>query len=257
MDFRDKHYSGLATKLSPYMVDIDAQLNQYPDFKGLDISLLPQFHYPSSERKLDFINSLRSHFNGNNIDDDNYTIKFWIINKWGGISSFKDKIDESNRKKIDDFLKRIKNEKSITKSLFEVISSLSKVASFSDSSKFFVYDSRVIYALNWLLLKHKIKESKFFPMPQGRNAKLSFFDLDTIIKLDRKNDYRELEISDLYHEHTDAYYIYCDLIKKLAQELIPNRPAYHLEMFLFTLVDKIHEEVRETVDISLNNRHVR
>ena len=258
MDFTGSHHGilkSIVTILKSYMVNIDTQLNRYSDFQNLDIDFLKGFSYSSSDRNLDFVDNLRRYFNRDNIDD--YTIKFWIINKWGGISSFKDnheKTVNSNRVKIDTFLKKIEDKTKLTKPLFEVISSLSKVASFSDSSRFFVYDSRVIYSLNWLFLKNDIKEIKFFPMPQGRNAKLSFFDLDTIIKLKRKNDYTELDVSNLYFDHTDAYYIYCNLIKELAQELIPNKPSYYLEMFLFTLVNKIHEEIREMIDISLSNK---
>lgn len=249
--------NNIASILKFYTSDLDDRLNNYSDFKGLEIELLVKggFVYKSSERKLNFVDSLRSHLNSENIYDEDYAIKFWIINKWGGISSFKDNYEKSinsNRQKIDDFLYRIKHRKTLTKSLFEVISSLSKVASFSDSSKFFVYDSRVIYTLNWLLLKHDIKEFKFFPMPQGRNAKLSFFDLNTIIKLKMKKEYQNLDISDLYFRHENAYYAYCDLIKGLAEVLIPDRPAYHLEMLLFTLVDTIYDELRQTVNITID-----
>lgn len=242
--------------LEPYITDLDNQLYEYSDFNKLKIDLLIKrgFDYNSLDRKLDFVDSLRHYLNHENIHDENYEVKFWIINDWGGITSFKDKVDKSNRLKIDDFLRRIQERKKLTKPLFEVISSLSKVASFSDSSNFFVYDSRVIYALNWLLLKNDIKDIKFFPMPQGRNAKLSFYDLDTIIKLSRKNDFNDLDISDFYCGYAEAYYLYCDLIKKLAKELIPERPAYHLEMFLFTLVDKIYDEIRETVDVSFSQK---
>ncbi|MGP9668408.1 hypothetical protein ACT3TV_09865, partial [Psychrobacter sp. AOP31-A1-22] len=47
--------------------------------------------------------------------------------------------------------------KKLSKKNFETISSLSKVASFLDPEKYFIYDARVAYSLNWLILKYENK----------------------------------------------------------------------------------------------------
>ena len=73
---------------------------------------------------------------------------FWIINTWGGISAFKD--GDKTRAKIQEFAKTYEKEE-ISSDLFAVISSLSKLAAFWDYERFAVYDSRVIFSLNWLL----------------------------------------------------------------------------------------------------------
>ena len=76
-------------------------------------------------------------------------IDFWIINDWGGIRGFK-----SNDRNIDK-VRRFKNQllkRKLSLDCFSTISSLSKISSFIDPEKFVIYDSRVIYTLNWLIL---------------------------------------------------------------------------------------------------------
>lgn len=248
----------LVNSLNPYLSKLEENLDFITKpFESLEIESLAPFKFTYTEQKgrgIKFIDFLRSFFNDENINDKDYIVKFWIINKWGGISSFKDnkeKLVNSNRTKIDNFLTCINERKMLNKSLFEVISSLSKVASFSNSTKYFVYDSRVIYCLNWLILKSNSTGDRFFPIPQGRNAKLSFFDLDTIIRLSKKKEYKEMQINSLYYSHKDAYYIYCDLIEELSRRILQEKPAYYLEMFLFSLVDNIYEEIREYVEVEI------
>jgi hypothetical protein len=76
-------------------------------------------------------------------------IDFWIINNWGGIRGFKQ--NNRNVEKIKQYKKQLEKRK-LTKECFSTISSLSKVSSFLDPENFVIYDSRVIYTLNWLIL---------------------------------------------------------------------------------------------------------
>ncbi|MHA2131286.1 MAG: hypothetical protein ACW99L_15085 [Promethearchaeota archaeon] len=100
-------------------------------------------------------------------------IHFWIINDWGRIKSFKN--TENNKKKIDSFLSDLSKGKT-ARTNFQVISSLSKIASLYDLKDYAIYDSRVIYSLNWLLLRYGNAEV-FFPTPAARN-KIEAFSLN-------------------------------------------------------------------------------
>lgn len=162
------------------------------------------------------------------------SLNFWIINNWGGIWSFKE--TDNNLKKIQAFSKQL-TESKLTKNTFETISSLSKIASFIDSDNFFIYDSRVIYTLNWLILTSDDLEKKYFPMPESRNKKLQAFDINTIINLANIDKYRRNEIQ--YHDFETAYFEFCNLIKLLFGKVFNDNQAnpYHLEMLLFTIAD--------------------
>jgi hypothetical protein len=76
-------------------------------------------------------------------------IDFWIINVWGGIRGFKP--SDRNIDKILRFKKQIEKGR-LSLDCFSTISSLSKISSFLNPEKFVIYDSRVIYTLNWLIL---------------------------------------------------------------------------------------------------------
>ncbi|WP_269913985.1 hypothetical protein [Acinetobacter sp. HY1485] len=73
-------------------------------------------------------------------------VDFWIVKEWGGIRSFKE--TSNNIEKIAKFKQQSKNRK-LTIDTFDVISSLSKIASCLKPDDFFIYDSRAIFALNW------------------------------------------------------------------------------------------------------------
>lgn len=167
---------------------------------------------------------------------------YWIIQKWGGISSFK--YNEINSVKIQKFIEELRKKK-LTKSSFNVISSFSKIASFMEYESYVIYDSRVIYSLNWLLLKHtNIKE--LFPQPSGRNKELAKYDLNTIISLLDKNY--------SYKTHENAYFEYCELIKKLSSEIYEPDKPYKLEMLLFMIAPEIIvNDVKSTIKIELRS----
>jgi hypothetical protein len=226
--------NALENELTRYKDTITEILSTYTDFKDLDISVLSDkgFTFQGGKKGTMFIDELRTHFNKTNID---YDTSLWIINKWGGIGSFKDNITNSER--IRKLEKGLQN-RELSKDSFSVISSLSKIASFLNNEEYFVYDSRVIYSINWLILKNRIPDAKYFPMPESRSNKLTLFDLDTIITLFHKASYPNgILKKNLFIESKTAYFIYCDLIKELNKRLFPSLKPYYLEMLLFSIAD--------------------
>ena len=182
---------------------------------------------------------------------DQNALDFWIINTWGGIRGFKN--NERNIEKVKKFKKQITNHK-LSKDTFSTISSLSKIASFIDPDNFVIYDSRVIYTLNWLLLtcenKNEFREP-YFPMPSGRNKKITDFDLNTIINLSHIDHYSNN--SSTYVSEQLAYFKYCDFIKTTSKLVYgENAKPYELEMLLFIIADKeIFEDVKVKLRIKI------
>ncbi|MFA4868082.1 MAG: hypothetical protein WC623_07785 [Pedobacter sp.] len=239
----------LENELKQYEESIVDVLIQYTDFKNLDLSDLANdgFFYNSDDRGVAFVDSLRGHLHKKDID---YDISLWIINKWGGIGSFKN--NETNENRINKFFSELKKRK-LTTELFGIISSLSKIASFADHEKYFVYDSRVVYTLNWLILKNNLNNPVFFPMPESRNAKLLYFDLNTLINLAYMSDvtYGNRK-NEMYLSPQKAYFIYCDLVRELNRRLFPTYKPYYLEMLLFTIADTIiFDEIKSSVSIKI------
>ena len=120
---------------------------------------------------------------------DQNLIDYWIINVWGGIRGFKS--NDRNIEKIIKFKKEIRKGKLSLES-FGTISSLSKIASFLEPDKYVIYDSRVIYTLNCLILTCENQNGyrqKYFPIPNGRNKKMNDFDLKTILNLTHLSEY--------------------------------------------------------------------
>ncbi|WP_440871830.1 hypothetical protein [Vibrio diabolicus] len=133
----------------------------------------------------------------------------------------------------------------LDKNTFDVISSMSKVASFLDHTKYAIYDSRVIYSLNWLLLKHT-DTNEFYPMPSGRNKDLIKLDLDTIINLTGRDSDK---IS-----YKDAYHRYCDLMIELSKAIYERHEPYWSEMLLFSIAPKyITGDIKQSISISIND----
>ncbi|ALH96746.1 hypothetical protein AOY20_12800 [Acinetobacter equi] len=143
------------------------------------------------------------------------------------------------------------DKKSLTKNSFERISSFSKVASFINPTEYVIYDSRVIYALNWLLFNYA-PEVELFTQPQGRNSELIKYDMQTIFRLSSKKY--------TYRSHKIAYHAYCKLIKQLSVDVYGvSRQPYLLEMLLFNIapnfiVKDIEEKVRLKIDLELKVR---
>lgn len=173
--------------------------------------------------------------------DESLSTHYWIIQEWGGIGSFKK--NERNDKRIVKFLDELKNGK-LSKENFDAISSLSKVASFLNPEEYVIYDSRVIYCLNWLLFNFS-NSNKLFPQPVGRSAALAKYDMQTIFRLSGKR-YE-------YYSHKEAFHEYCKLIKHLSSN---NTAPYLLEMFFFAIAPSwVVKNIEETVSLKIRHAH--
>ena len=163
--------------------------------------------------------------------DTDLELHYWIVRKWGGIIRFQQ--NEKNNKKIITFKKELLENK-LSRNSFSTISSLSKIASFLNPKKYVIYDSRVTYSLNYLLLISG--ENKFFPFVKGRNSTLNEYEYSKKLKNNK---------SYTFYKRESAYHIYCNLILELSK--IFNDKPYNLEMLLFTIaptkiIDMIKKE---------------
>mgnify|MGYP003581797343 FL=1 len=179
-------------------------------------------------------------------------VDFWIINEWWWIKSFK--MNQYNIDKIRKFKIQLWKNK-LSKDSFNTISSLSKIASFLRPKDFVIYDSRVIYTLNRLILKYENRESltyKYYPIPNGRNKIISDFDIKTIINLKHIKNYINNE--NVYIPEQEAYFKYCDFIKSTVNQVFwPNAEPYELEMLLFTIADKeIFQDIKKHIKLSIS-----
>mgnify|MGYP001430979987 CR=1 FL=1 len=182
------------------------------------------------------------------------SIDFWIINNWGGIRGFKS--NERNIEKIRKFKNQI-HKRRLSLDSFSTISSLSKLSSFIDPDNFVIYDSRVIYTLNWLILTNENNEGlkeKYYPMPSGRNKIISDFDMKTIVNVFHISEY--IEKKELYVSQQQAYFDFCDFIKVASKEVYgAEAKPYELEMLLFTLADaEIFNDLQEKIKITIANK---
>jgi hypothetical protein len=194
-----------------------------------------------------FKDLLKSQAKGSYSDSD---LNFWIINIWGGIRTFKR--TDRNIKKIDKFKNQLRTRK-MSKDSFGTISSLSKISSLIDPDNFVIYDSRVIYAINWLILATNTKTLKFFPMPTGRNKVIVDFDMNTIIHLIHLKKYKNKE--PIFYSYQEAYFKFCDLMKDLSIKIFGlNSKPYLSEMLLWTISDKeIFNELTKSIKVKLND----
>lgn len=169
----------------------------------------------------------------------------WIIKDWGGITSANDK-DTINL--IKDFLVQEKPN-------FNRIASSSKVGAYLFPEKNIIYDSRVAYSLNWIILSQNAG-NKFFPIPEGRNSKMSAFDLNVLIRLKNITNYQPEIIEHLDHKryinNADkkifinkdvAYFELNKLIKVINEKLWKGdnekeQNLYYTEMLLFSIADR-------------------
>ena len=172
-----------------------------------------------------------------------------IIKDWGGIPRG---FDDIVAKYFDGFLE--------SKSLpFHRISSTSKLACFYDPSQFIIYDSRVAYTINWLILSLNLN-SKYFPIPDGKNSKMNAFDIEVLIRIKNKDKYNRTDsrtfISDcdasLFVTDDKAYFEMNNLINQIHYELYKNenKPPFYTQFLLFAIADNIvFDEIIKKVKI--------
>ena len=175
-------------------------------------------------------------------NDDELKNHYWIIQEWGGIRTFKK--NGRNDQRITEFKSQL-DSGTLKRPTFNLISSLSKIASFMQPNKYAIYDSRAIYALNWLLFCYSEKK-QLFPQPAGRSAELAKYDIQTIIRLaDKGHEYKS---------HKTAYHDYCRLLKELSKNVYSDDNPYKVEMLLFLAAPtKIIDSIMSSVSISINS----
>lgn len=126
------------------------------------------------EKELKIKHSLNQYLNvtsSANSDNSKFDeIFYWIIKDWGGINLNKEIVQPL----VDQFIAKI--------------ASISKVASLMFPEEFIIYDSRVAYSLNWIILK-TYAGNKYFPIPEGRNSKMASFDMKTLIHIKHANNF--------------------------------------------------------------------
>ena len=158
----------------------------------------------------------------------------WIVKDFGGIKAFKRGMDDKKeeiKNDIDNFINCLQTFE-LDRPQFNTISSYSKIVSFLDPQKYFIYDSRVAFVLNWILLKNYRQENRYFHVPHGRNQDLTKYNIDTIINLYNKNDHKE------YYNKKDVYFIYCEFINMLFEEIKNEKinekisEPYYIEMIV-------------------------
>ncbi len=183
----------------------------------------------------------------------------WIVKKWGGIYAGElaipfGKIEEVSRKP-----------------LYARIASVSKILAFWKPDAFAIYDSRVAYTLNWILLSQKAG-SKFFPVPEGRNSRMKAFDVEVLVRLQnaakyvgggKKNGANDRWVSkvdeDIFIAEDEAYTTYNELMLTLAPLVWKGDAdqAHWLqktEMLLFALADSVvFDEIVRSVGLEFKS----
>lgn len=182
----------------------------------------------------------------------------WIIKDWGGISG-----GNETDKLIEEI---VINKANIS---FDRIASSSKVGAFMFPEELIIYDSRVAYSLNWILLKNG-ESSNFFPIPDGRNSKMMAFDMNVLIRLGLKDKYNPTAENSLankkmintfdrkvFIDKKQAYKELNLLIKQVHQLLWENKypeELYRTEMLLFSISDNyVYEDILKSVEFSIHN----
>jgi hypothetical protein len=158
----------------------------------------------------------------------------WVVKKWGGIPKFNKSIEFINY-----FFKEI-NTGIIGYKNYSIISSLSKIAAFTSPEEYFIYDSRVAFTLNWLLIKSKKKTSYFF-IPKSRNTFI----------IENLNDFTSL-FNGEYLDKNITYTIYNKLIRKIFQSELKFERAFYVEMFLWGLFEKIKLDIEKKINNNKN-----
>lgn len=179
----------------------------------------------------------------------------WIIKEWGGIKTSK---DEDTLQLISTFL-------SSDSPNYKRISSTSKIGSYLHPEKYIIYDSRVAYSLNWIILSQNAGNI-FFPIPNGRNSKMSTFDMNVLIRLKNISHYQSNNIKKIinqkYINQIDKnLYIpkkesYLELNKLITQvhhklwEADKKNKLFYTEMLLFSIADKkVFKDITEKLSL--------
>lgn len=197
----------------------------------------------------------------NDSTKDKELIAKWIIKTWGGIKGISDT-------SIKNIVENLNNKKYS----FNNISSWSKVHSFKNVDTDVIYDSKVIYSVNWLLLNLD-NDYRFFLQPEGRNKKLTTFPISAIINFKNTNlidvtKRGSKAIEKVYLDENEVYVKYrefvsllnaklwddeyIDLSKLIGKKIYLRDYSFFTELLLFNMADDvIVEDVRKNIFIAL------
>jgi hypothetical protein len=177
--------------------------------------------------------------------DTDLTTHYWVIRDWGEIRTFK--VGDRNDGVIKTFKEEILKGK-LTRASFASISSLSKLSSFWEPERYAIYDSRAVFALNWIIFCYS-KDRQLFPQPAGRNAEISKYDIETLFALSG--------IDHRYRSYKTAYQEYCNLLQDLSEQIYGSRKPYFAEMLLFLAAPtKILEDIKRSVTVTIDLNRV-
>ena len=224
--FEEVIIKGLASELASYKskdlnVYFEGVKYDYPGISSANLSRLVKLNAFNRQLELKELvgDSMQNSYT-------KWELNKWIVHQWGGIPRF----DISNHDRITKFRDHLQKG-AITAREFDRISSLSKIASFVSRDSFFIYDSRVAFSLDGLLLKMKQNRPqlpiKFFPIPSARNARDRR--MKTLIIQSDPNA--------VFLSKEEAYIEYNKLILCLSKEkeLKKDLPPRWIEMLLFAL----------------------
>tara|TARA_R110000764_G_scaffold42426_2_gene95566 strand:+ start:5493 stop:6302 length:810 start_codon:yes stop_codon:yes gene_type:complete len=183
----------------------------------------------------------------------------WIIKDWGGILTAKDK----------DTIELISKFLNSDKPSYKRIASASKVGAYMYPDKYIIYDSRVAYSLNWIILSENAGDV-YFPIPSGRNSKMVAFDMNVLIRMKNVSHYTPNDIfemdkkqyikskdRELYIPEKDSYVELNNLIKEINFKLWGSDKAdklFYTEMLLFSIADReIFKDITEKIGLTLIN----
>lgn len=262
---------------------IKEELSSLTEYKPIDIVLVNYFD-EDKKRKINYSNILNKcsllaplvenfkkidsafeqeiylKFSINNMYKKQPELDRWIVQAWGGIATHK----------AFDTLHVSKNNKS-----FDRISSWSKIASFEDLKNNIIYDSRVIYSLNWLIYKYNKlnkKYEKYLHQPSSRSRVITLLPVNSIIafenseKLDLKKQADHI-YGDIFINKNDSYNYLVALIKMINESLFKNMQInipfqsevvnmeeypFFTEMLLFKMADKeIFNDVKKSISVNI------
>ena len=207
-------------------VDLDATYSNTKYRCGLLLSrdeIIELSNLRPLDRQIRLKQLISIHLNGS---FDNWDADKWIVHEWGGIKRFKIDNTEKYQNRITDFSDNLLNGHTVN---LDCISSLSKIASFVNPDNYFVFDSRVTYALNGLILNYKINNQKetvkFFPIPSAQGGR----DTRMVALIQQKTP------NAAFYTRTESYNEYNQVILSLSVLLDNKYPPCWVEMLLFEL----------------------
>ena len=180
-----------------------------------------------------------------------------VIQKWGGINGSENSTDDLIKTLIPSEINQP----------FNRIASRSKVLSFLNPHQHVIYDARVAYSLNWIILSLNAGD-KYFPLPEGRNSRMKAFDICTLIRLKHVELYRvnannsvdtnfiANRDSEIFIQKNDAYSSLVSVVKDIHHILWKDQPdreeLYYTGMLLFAIADtSIFKEITDSIKLKM------